>query len=127
MRLYVTAKGRWAGTQADAKILAREDGGWEQCDVPTDKDGLIAFLNGIRADEEEVEITGSPDITLSFDMSDPAPGFSERAKRDISVEEEIAIIDYPRAIRLAEHIHCRLMEHARAGAPAAECHSEAKP
>ena len=42
MRLYKTQVGRWSGTQADA----RTDGSFEQVDVPTDKPGLIAFLNG---------------------------------------------------------------------------------
>jgi hypothetical protein len=42
MRLYRTAKGRWVGTQEDA----RKDGkGWEAVDVPTVKEPLIAFLN----------------------------------------------------------------------------------
>lgn len=42
MRLYRTAKGRWVGTQDDA----RKDGkGWTQVETPTDKPGLLAFLN----------------------------------------------------------------------------------
>lgn len=48
MRLYKTDMGGWAGTQADAKKLASEDGSeglWAQVEVPTDKPGLLAFLN----------------------------------------------------------------------------------
>lgn len=47
MRLYVTEKGRWAGTQADANALLKEHGdkGWEQVEVPTDKPGLLSFLD----------------------------------------------------------------------------------
>lgn len=42
MRLYRTAKDRWVGTQDDA----RKDGrGWTQVEVPTDKPGLLTFLN----------------------------------------------------------------------------------
>jgi hypothetical protein len=42
MRLYQTAKGRWVGTQDDA----RKDGkGWKAVDVPTIKEPLLAFLN----------------------------------------------------------------------------------
>lgn len=49
MRLYIVthaAGPTWVGTQAEAKSIARETGGeWVQYDVPTDKDGLLGFLN----------------------------------------------------------------------------------
>jgi hypothetical protein len=39
----------WAGTQADAKRIAKERGGFfDLIEVPTDKDGLIAYLNGME-------------------------------------------------------------------------------
>ena len=41
MRLYTTPKGQWAGTQADAKKL----GAYMEYDVPTNKSGLMDFLN----------------------------------------------------------------------------------
>lgn len=41
MRLYVSPKGEWAGTQADAK----QYGQFWQIEVPTDKAGLLKFLN----------------------------------------------------------------------------------
>jgi hypothetical protein len=40
MRLYTTGS-RWAGTQADAKKLGK----FVQVDVPTDKQGLLDWLN----------------------------------------------------------------------------------
>ena len=43
MRLYRTAAGAWAGNQADARALAGRD--WTEIDVPTDKPGLLAWLN----------------------------------------------------------------------------------
>lgn len=48
MRLYVTPAGRWAGTQADAKVIGKEDGGWIEQEVATDKPGLLDFLNTNR-------------------------------------------------------------------------------
>jgi len=46
MRLYVTPSGSWAGTQADARALAKSEGAdWKEVDVPTDKPGLLTFLN----------------------------------------------------------------------------------
>tara|TARA_S200002703_G_scaffold78311_1_gene67431 strand:+ start:591 stop:965 length:375 start_codon:yes stop_codon:yes gene_type:complete len=41
MRLYKTTDGQWAGTQADAKKLGK----FQQVEVPTDKAGLLDFLN----------------------------------------------------------------------------------
>lgn len=41
MKLYLTQAGRWAGTQAEA----RQDGSFEQIEVPTDKPGLLDWLN----------------------------------------------------------------------------------
>lgn len=49
MRLYRTTAGEWAGTQADARALAGK--AWQEVDVPTDKPGLLAFLNGRRTQE----------------------------------------------------------------------------
>ena len=46
MKLYTTKKGHWAGTQADAKKLAKQES--TTCDVyevPVDKQGLLGFLN----------------------------------------------------------------------------------
>lgn len=47
MNLYLTATGRYVGTQAEA----RQDGkGWTPETVPTDKEGLIAYLNANAVD-----------------------------------------------------------------------------
>jgi hypothetical protein len=47
VRLYqIIATGSWFGTQADAKTAARQAGcSYEQVEVPTDKPGLLCFLN----------------------------------------------------------------------------------
>ena len=46
MKLHITGDGDWAGTQDQARKLARERGtDWNTVDVPTDKPGLIAWLN----------------------------------------------------------------------------------
>jgi hypothetical protein len=67
MRLYVTPAGRWAGTQAAAKALCKEhgEGGFEQFEVPTDKDGLLTFLNCERVKamhEEAVALVETPSV-----------------------------------------------------------------
>ncbi len=46
MKLYTTKKGHWAGTQADAKKLAKQHGtACEVYEVPVDKQGLLGLLN----------------------------------------------------------------------------------
>jgi hypothetical protein len=44
MRLYICIDGSFAGTQAEANAKGR---GWTQVEVPTDKAGLIDYLNGM--------------------------------------------------------------------------------
>jgi hypothetical protein len=52
MRLYVSKNNKWTGTQLDAKA----SGAYEQVEVPTDKAGLMAFLNDLTyANDERVE------------------------------------------------------------------------
>ena len=41
MKLYTNSLGQWTGTQAEAKKI-----GAQLIEVPTDKPGLIEFLNG---------------------------------------------------------------------------------
>lgn len=50
MKLYTDNKGRWAGTQADAKQL----GAFEQVEVPTDKPTLLEFLNEYQVGAADV-------------------------------------------------------------------------
>jgi hypothetical protein len=112
MRLYHTPTGQWAGTQAEAKAL----GLFELVEVPTDKPGLLAFLNLHRVGADRVEIDYTPTITLVQPPAPPPPVPDTRGAQlaqDISVEEAIQRADYPRALYLAHQIHHRLMEHAR--------------
>lgn len=45
-RLIVRGRARYVGTQADARAMKRETGeAWAEIDVPTDKAGLLVFLN----------------------------------------------------------------------------------
>jgi hypothetical protein len=57
MRLYVNSNGQWAGTQAEAKKIDAN-----LIEVPTDKPGLIAFLNGQQNNSaaETIQPTARP-------------------------------------------------------------------
>ena len=63
MKLYTTGRGHWAGTQADAKKLGKQES--TTCDVyevPVDKQGLLGFLNDrhVRLQDEAMEETTDP-------------------------------------------------------------------
>ena len=55
MKLYTDYKGRWAGTQSDAKQF----GDFEQVEVPTDKPNLLEFLNEQRVGDVNLEDIGT--------------------------------------------------------------------
>lgn len=127
MKLYrrngdVEASVTWAGTQVRAKRLFGKDG-YELVDVPTNKDGLIDFLN------EVTEVASTPPVFgVTITHPDAYNGEVEEANgntantndarvsgvaRAIDIEEEIADADFARAINLSEHILGRLDEHVR--------------
>jgi len=68
MRLYVNSKGQWAGTQIDAKKIDAH-----LIEVPTDKPGLIAFLNGQQK-------------TVAVEAVDPKPAPAKKQRQHISHE-----------------------------------------
>ena len=128
MRLYVTPKGRWAGTQADATALAKEgDGGWEQRDIPTDKDGLLGFLNEHRVNAIHAEaramiepvaisrplqphldtIVGAAAIPAGVKLDN-----TQRAAvaRNIAIEQEIEAAPLARALALFDACAYRINE-----------------
>lgn len=143
MKLYTTPKGRWAGTQADAKAIGKEDGGWSEAEVPTDKPGLLAFLNEhlvgglpltttevdarrtIAAAEEVFAGPGEdhPKVTAALKnptYHDPNKAsletsrvFDAKLRDDLAVEEQIANADYARLGSLAQHVAWRFEELAK--------------
>lgn len=120
MKLYrnddMTAALQWAGTQADAnKAFGR--GRWEAVEVPTDKAGLIAYLNDYRPDS----LNGSKSPTIAT----PAPPQPEpqrqpeAAPRDpASVANWIMDTATPREIELLfEALGVRFHEMRKAAKP----------
>lgn len=66
MRLYRTATGNWTGTIADATKAAKADsaGSWKQIEVPTDKAGLIDFLNAMEAGSAPAAPSVQPELPV---------------------------------------------------------------
>lgn len=68
MRLYITATGRFVGTQDEA----RKDGrGWYLEEVPTDKQSLIDYLNERAANTEPGDAIQVPVPPVGEDPMDP--------------------------------------------------------
>lgn len=119
MKLYlIPTTGQWFGTQDEAKAAARAaDTHYDRVEVPTlHKAALIAWLNEHRvgADQPAAPPAGPVIDYVTPPPRQPDPARAAQVDREITIEEAIGEADYPRALRLAEHIHCRLMEHARA-------------
>lgn len=128
MRLYRTTAGEWTGTQDEARKLAGK--AWETVEVPTDKAGLLAFLNreaeetfkGItamaevaaRKPQESTERLEAPPVSTRTEAPQERPAAPNKVQHAIKVEEEIAGADLPQTIRLADHVMWRLNEHVRA-------------
>lgn len=112
MKLYEGNNGQFYGTQADAKAAVGKHN-FTEVDVPTDKWGLIAYLNqraNAYDDLRPVETTErlpAPPVSVQ-----PSPAF-ERAQHNIRVEDEIAKADFPNAVRLAAHATDRVAEHRK--------------
>jgi len=64
MRLYVSSKGEWFGTQRDAQRSAPRD--WREVEVPTSKNDLINYLSA-----NKVGSTAAPEAAPA-----PAPEFT---------------------------------------------------
>ena len=66
MKLYTTEKGHWAGTQADARKLAKQlTEIVDVFEVPVDKKGLLDFLNTNRVtvgSESTTEVVTAPAV-----------------------------------------------------------------
>lgn len=107
MRLYIVrypnkVQLHWAATQAEAKAVARDVfGTWQALDIPTDKPGLLAFLNEVEAPASRshfVEIANAraaevrADIGAEAQPATPAAVANGRCPRCASTPEAAAKI-----------------------------------
>jgi hypothetical protein len=119
MKLYLIS-GRYYGTQADAKPAAVEAGikasqiGDHEVDVPTDKSGLISYLNHLAEVREAVDaLCGSPTPAIAPTPTPVPPAAFDRTQRGIDIDQEIEKADFPRAIYLSASALSRVQEHLR--------------
>lgn len=104
MRLYIRKDGSYAGTQADAGK------GFEQVEVPTDKAGLIAYLN---------DLVNCADRTPPLMLVDPAgvhPPVALEPAKPCAITQSINMDEAFDALPLARQLHFASIatENARA-------------
>jgi len=77
MKLYL-ANGTYVGTQADAKAITKN---FDLVEVPTDKEGLIAYLNRITFDslDRDIDLPLNPDRVVKDVNEDVRPELAPRA------------------------------------------------
>lgn len=91
MNLYLTAKGRFVGTQAEAKADGK---GWTLEVVPVDKEGLIAYLNAMK-------VAPVTEAVAAVAAVAEAPVRTHRSQADID-----AMFSAPEPKRLSRDVVC---------------------
>jgi len=110
MKLYKTPDGQFHGTQADARKADRD---FQQVEVPTDKAGLIAYLNGQsqRAVEPQPLPTQEQVFVPTPARETPVEKRMRHFETMVQVEEYIQGADYDEARRIQSLAIERLVEH----------------
>ena len=110
MKLYLRSDGGWAGTQADAG----KRGTYKQVDVPTDKPGLLAWLNTsyTAAPEQSAQESTPQDERVPKPNKPTIQEQRERFfERKLQLDEYIQEADYDEARRVQSLAVERLVEH----------------
>lgn len=113
MKLYRTPTGHWAGTKDDAAFLAKtHNTTYEQCEVPYDKAGLLAFLNDFQVGAEQVPQTiQAPVVQAPQIPQTPHP--AQKQWDRLAVEEFMMLAPLDTAVALAELVMSRIRDFTR--------------
>jgi len=110
MKLYRTPTGHWAGTKDDAAFLAKtHNTTYEQCEVPYDKAGLLAFLNDFQVGAEQIPQTIQAPVVQAPQTPHPAQKQWDR----LAVEEFILVSPLDTALALNELVMSRMRDFVK--------------
>lgn len=117
MKLYRTPTGHWAGTKDDAAALAKaHKTTYEQCEVPYDKAGLLAFLNEHKVGAVAIAAVEAP-APASTPVAPTPVVFEEtthqKQMRRLEVEEFIFAAPLEVAMAMGEIAMNRMRDFAR--------------
>jgi hypothetical protein len=121
MKLYRTPTGHWAGTKDEAITIAKvHDTAYEQYDVPYDKAGLLAFLNGFKVgatpaanspvDDEPFVIVRKPVFVKPSEVTSSSP---QKIQDRMELEDAILAAPLDTAVALAELVMCRIRDFTK--------------
>lgn len=121
MKLYRTPTGHWAGTKDEAITIAKvHDTTYEQYDVPYDKAGLLAFLNGFKVgavstptsqtDDNQVVLVRTP---VFVKPSEVTRSHSQKIWDRMELEDAILEAPLDTAVALAELVMCRIRDFTK--------------
>jgi hypothetical protein len=121
MKLYRTPTGHWAGTKDEAIVIAKaHDTTYEQYDVPYDKAGLLAFLNGYKVgavptssgptDDTDFVVVRSP---VFVKPSEVTRSHSQKIWDRMELEDAILAAPLDTAVALAELVMCRIRDFTK--------------
>jgi hypothetical protein len=112
MKLYRTPTGHWAGTKDEAITIAKaHDTTYEQYDVPYDKAGLLAFLNGFKVGAEQTSQAPVPAPTPTPVVF--AETVHQKQLHRMAVEDFILESSLDTALALNELVMCRMRDFVR--------------
>lgn len=121
MKLYRTPTGHWAGTKDEAIVIAKaHDTTYEQYDVPYDKAGLLAFLNGYKVgavsissgptDDTDFVVVRSPVFVKPSEVTRSHP---QKIWDRMELEDAILAAPLDTAVALAELVMCRIRDFTK--------------
>ena len=121
MKLYRTPTGHWAGTKDEAITIAKaHNTTYWQYDVPYDKAGLLAFLNGFKVgatiapedtvDEEPFVIVRTPVFVKPSEVTRSSP---QKMQDRMELEDAILTAPLDTAVALAELVMCRIRDFTK--------------
>ena len=90
MKLYLCQDRTWAGTQADAKARGKD---FDTIEVPTDKPGLLSFLNQQANAVEDLRPVVAPAPVATI-----APSYSDQS---VATDEAFEALPLARQLHLA--------------------------
>lgn len=124
MKLYNTPTGHWAGTQDEAKALAKQHNtSWAQCEVPYDKAGLLAFLNQHRVGAVEVSTPASQQEVVAVETNIGQQWLADWQRKmanqeaanaaDVALCDAILACPLDTALRLGELVMSRMRDFTK--------------
>jgi hypothetical protein len=105
MKLYSNGLGAWAGTQADAKKFAETYCDFETIDVPTDKAGLLRFLN--RHEVNNADRMDHGQLHDDLELKTVVNGWDLKEAADTASLQDLQYVVYKYMMRIDDELELK--------------------